>query len=169
MIATLSQDLSQPEYIHVLINPLPVYGLLVAIIGLVIALMQRSRSAQITALALILLSAAIVWPVVHYGEESYDRVLSLTNDQGAAWLKVHAHRADEFAWCFYVLAAVAAAAIFAPLKWPKSATILALITLLLSCGVLGMGGYIAYAGGRIRHREFRNGPAPVVPVGQDEH
>ncbi len=131
--------------------------------------MQRSRSAQITALALILLSAAIVWPVVHYGEAGYDRVLSLTNDQGAAWLKAHAHRADEFAWCFYVLAVVAAAAILAPFKWPKSATILALITLLLSCGVLGMGGYIAYAGGRIRHREFRNGPAPIVPVEQDEH
>ena len=25
MLASLSQDLSQPEYIHVLINPLPVY------------------------------------------------------------------------------------------------------------------------------------------------
>jgi hypothetical protein len=25
---------------------------------------------------------------------------------------------------------------------------------------LGSGGYIAYAGGKIRHREFRNEPAP---------
>ena len=42
MIATLSQDLSQPEYIHVLINPFPVYGLAIAVIGLIIALIQRT-------------------------------------------------------------------------------------------------------------------------------
>jgi len=139
MIATLSQDLSQPEYVHVLLNPLPVYGLLVAIIGLIIALLQRSRPAQVTMLALILLSAAIAWPVVHYGEASYDRVLSLTNEEGAAWLKAHAHRADQFIWYFYALAALAAVAIFAPMKWPKIATPLAGLTLICSFAVLGIG------------------------------
>lgn len=169
MIATLSQGLSQPEYVHVLLNPLPVYGLFVAIIGLVISLVQRSRSAQVAMLALILFSAAIAWPVVHYGEAGYDRVLSLTNEEGAAWLKAHEHRADQFIWYFYALAALAGAAIFGPMKWPKAARALTLLTLLLACVVLAMGGYIAYAGGRIRHREFRNEPAPVVPVEQDEH
>jgi hypothetical protein len=169
MLASLSQDLSQPEYIHVLINPLPVYGLAMGIIGLIIALLQRSRSAQIAPLALILLSGAIAWPVVHYGEEGYDRVLSMSDDQGQAWLKVHEHRADELVWSFYVLAAVAATAILAPLKWPKSATALTIITLLLSFLVLGIGGYIAHAGGKIRHREFRNEPAPPLPVEHDEH
>ena len=33
MIATLLRDLQQPEYIHVLINPLPVYGLAGGLIG----------------------------------------------------------------------------------------------------------------------------------------
>jgi disulfide bond formation protein DsbB len=169
MIATLSQDLSQHEYIHVLINPLPVYGLAIAIIGLVIALLQRSRPAQVATLALVLLSGAIAWPVVHFGEEAYDRVLSMSDDQGQAWLKVHEHRADELAWSFYALAGVAAVAILAPLKWPKAATALSIVTLLFSFAVLGIGGYIAHAGGKIRHREFRNGPAPPVPVEQDEH
>jgi hypothetical protein len=168
MIATLSQDLSQPEYIHVLINPLPVYGLAMGIIGLSIALIQRSRSAQVATLALILVSGAIAWPVVHYGEEGYDRVLSMSDDQGQAWLKVHEHRADELAWSFYVLAGVAAAAILAPLKWPKTSTAFALLALLCSFAVLGIGGYIAHAGGKIRHREFRHEPAPPVPVEHDE-
>jgi hypothetical protein len=88
----------------------------------------------------------------------------MADDQGQAWLKVHEHRADELAWSFYVLAVVAAVAIFAPMKWPKYAAALTIITLILSCAVLGMGGYIAYAGGKIRHREFRNSPAPSVPV-----
>ena len=169
MIASLGQDLSQPEYVHVLINPLPVYGLAMGVIGLIVALLQRSRQAQIATLALILLSGAIAWPVVHYGEAGYDRVLAMSDDQGQAWLKVHEHRADELARLFYVLAGVAAAAILAPLKWPKSATALIISTLLLSFAVLGTGGYIAHAGGKIRHREFRNAPAPPVPVEQDEH
>ena len=54
------------------------------------------------------------------------------------------------------------------MKWPKAATPLTVLTLLLSFVVLGIGGYIAHAGGKIRHREFRNEPAPLVPVEQDE-
>lgn len=168
MIASLLQDLSQPEYIHVLINPLPVYGLAVGVVGLIIALCLRSRPAQISTLALILLCGAIAWPVVHFGTAGYDRVLSLADDQGQAWLKAHAHRADQLVWLFYTLAAVAAAAIFAPLRWPKSAAVLTAITLVLAFITLGAGGYIAYAGGKIRHREFRNSPAPSVPAEQDE-
>ena len=121
MFATLLQDLSQPEYLHVLINPLPVYGLAVAVIGLIIALIQRSRPAQVATLSLVLLCGAIAWPVVHYGEAGYDRVLSMSEDQGQAWLKVHEHRADELVWSFYVLAGLAAVAIFAPMKWPMPA------------------------------------------------
>jgi hypothetical protein len=169
MITSFLKDLSQPEYVHVLINPLPVYGLAMGIMGLIIALIQRSRQAQIATLALILVSGAIAWPVVHFGEEGYDRVLSMSDDQGQAWLKVHEYRADELAWSFYVLGAVAAIAIFAPLKWPKTALSLTIITLLLAGVVLGFGGYIAHAGGKIRHREFRNEPAPPVPAEHDEH
>lgn len=168
MIASFIQELSQPEYIHVLINPLPVYGLTMGIIALVIALILRSRRAQLVALALILLSGAIAFPVIHYGEEGYDRVLSMTDEQGEAWLKVHEHRADQLGWTFYALAGLAAVAIFAPLKWPRSALALTIITLVISLCMLGVGGYIAYAGGKVRHREFRSGPAPPVPVEQEE-
>src|ERR1044071_10168573 len=146
MIASFSQELSQPEYIHVLINPLPVYGLAMGIIALIIALVQRSRKAQIAGLALIFLSGAIAWPVVHYGYEGYDRVLSMADDQGEAWLKAHEHRADQLAWTLYVLAGVAAVAILAPMKWPKAGTGLAVGTSALSLVVLGLGGYFAQAG-----------------------
>lgn len=168
MTASFSQELSQPEYIHVLINPLPVYGLTMGVIALVLALIFRSRPAQVVALLLILLAGAVAFPVIHYGEEGYDRVLSMADDQGEAWLKVHMHRADQLGWSFYVLAGLAAIAIFAPMKWPRSALALTIITLVGSLCMLGVGGYIAYAGGKVRHREFRSGPAPPVPVEQEE-
>ena len=160
MIDGLLRDLQQPEYLHVLLNPLPVYGLAVALFGLIAAMYLGSRGGQITALVLIFATAISAWPVAHYGEAAEDRVLAVADEAGQAWLKAHAHRVDELIFVFYGLALVSAAAIFAPKKWPKSARPLAIATLLLALVSLGAGGYIAYAGGKIRHREFRNSPPP---------
>lgn len=160
MFDSFSRHLQQPEYIHVLINPLPVYGLAVGFVGLSVALFLRSRPAQVTALVLILLTAASAWPVAHFGEEAYDRVLSMADADGQAWLQAHADRADELVYFFYALAVLSFVAIFAPRKWPKSALPLTIATLILAAASLGVGGYIAQAGGKIRHREFRNEPPP---------
>jgi hypothetical protein len=160
MIGALLRDLQQPEYIHVLLNPLPVYGLLIGLVGLVLALILKSRRAQITTLTLVLISSASAWPVYEFGEEGYDRVLSMTDEDGGAWLDEHMHRAEDLIWVFYVLAALSAFAIAAPIKWPRCSLPLALAVVLLGAVTLGSGVYIAYAGGRVRHREFRNAPAP---------
>jgi hypothetical protein len=161
--------LRQPEYVHVLLNPLPVYGLLLSLIGLIIAFVLRSRRAQIATLALVLISSISAWPVYEYGEDGYDRVLAMTDDDGHAWLDEHMHRAQKLIYIFYALALLSAIAIASPLKWPTSAAPLTIAVILLGALTLGSGAYIAYAGGRIRHREFRNEPAPPIKAEQDEH
>src|SRR5438132_3720785 len=85
--------LHQPEYLHVLLNPLPVYGLALGALALVIALALRSRRAQITALALVFISALSAWPVAEFGEQAYDIQVSQLNDTGAHWLNAHGQRA----------------------------------------------------------------------------
>ena len=160
MITTLLRDLRQPEYIHVLLNPLPVYGLLTGLIGLVIALVLKSRRAQLATLVLVLITSASAWPVYEFGQQGYDRVLSMADEAGQAWLDEHKQRGEDLIWIFYVLAALSAIAIAAPIKWPKASVPLAVAVILLSAVTLGSGVYIAYAGGRVRHREFRNEPPP---------
>ncbi|HEY4284566.1 MAG TPA: hypothetical protein VGM62_16005 [Chthoniobacterales bacterium] len=162
MIDALIRDFRQPEYLHVLLNPLPIYGLAVGLLGLFIALILRSRHGQIATLAIILFSAGMAWPVFELGERSYDRVLSMSDEDGRAWLAAHQHRADRLIYFFYALAIVSLAAIVVPMIYPRSSLGLVLVTLLLGFVVLGMGAYIARAGGKIRHREFRNGPPPKV-------
>jgi hypothetical protein len=164
MIDTLLRNLRQPEYIHVLINPLPIYGLAMGWLGLVIALFLRSRRAQIATLGIVLMSAASAWPVFEFGEQAYDRVLTMADDDGHAWLDEHQHRAEQFIYFFYALALLSAVAIALPIKWPRSSLPFTIAVLLLGALVLGMGGYIAYAGGKIRHREFRNEPPPKKPA-----
>jgi hypothetical protein len=160
MMEALLRDLRQPEYIHVLLNPIPVYGLVVALLGLVIAIFLRSRPAQIVALALVLFSSGMAWPVAEFGERASDRVQAMSDEAGGAWLEAHKHRADHFVPFFYLLALLSAGAIVLPAKFPKSSMPLSIATLLFGLVVLGLGGYIAHAGGRIRHREFRTGPPP---------
>jgi hypothetical protein len=160
MIDTFLRDLRQPEYIHVLINPLPIYGLFLSWVGLIIALFLKSRRAQIATLALVLISSTSAWPVYEFGQQAYDRVLSIADSDGQAWLDEHQDRAEDLIYIFYALAASSAIAIVAPMKWPKSSVPLAVAAILLGAVTLGSGGYIAYAGGKIRHREFRNEPPP---------
>jgi hypothetical protein len=166
MIDVFRQILIQPEYIHVLLNPLPLYGLSMGLIGLLIALLLRSRPAKIATLAIVLISAASAWPVFEFGEQAYDPVLSMADENGQAWLKEHQDRAEDLIYFFYALAVLTAAAILAPIKWPKSSVLLAIAVLVFGSVVLGMGGYIAYAGGKIRHREFRNEPPPKRPASE---
>ena len=149
----------QPEYyIHVLLNPLPIYGLAVGLIALLAGIVSRSRAANICALIVVMITAASAWPVSEFGEAGYDIMYSRSDQTGDAWLSEHKARAERFIYCFYGLAALAALGILAPLKWPKSSAALAISVLGLGCVVLGMGGYIAYPAGKIRHSEFRTGP-----------
>jgi hypothetical protein len=169
MLAAFLRDLSQPEYVHVLLNALPVYGLAVAIPALIIALWQRSRPAQIVALWVTLLAAGSALPTAHYGEEAYDRVLSMTDEPGAAWLEAHAHAADYAVWPFYICAVVCVGGIVAPKKWPRTATPLTATALMLAIISIGAGAYLGYTGGKIRHREFRTVPPPPRAQHTDEH
>ena len=162
MIDGFLRGLRQPEYVHVLLNPLPVYGLLVSWIALIAALISKSRRARIVTLILVFVTSISAWPVYEFGEQGYDRVLAMTDDDGHAWLDEHQERAEKVIYIFYALAALSVAAILVPLRWAKSSVPLAVAVVLLGATALGSGYYIGYAGGKIRHREFRNEPEPPI-------
>jgi hypothetical protein len=91
------RHISKPEYVHVLLNPLPVYGLAVGVLGLFIALLFKTRAARVTTLALVLLSAASAWPVYHM------------------------RRAEPLIYVFHVVSALSALGITAEFVVPKAA------------------------------------------------
>src|SRR5204862_7955253 len=132
------------------------YGLLIGWIGLIVAVVLKSRRAQLVTLVLVLLSSLCAWPVYEFGQQAYDRVLSMTDEDGERWLDEHRDRGEDLIWIFYALAVLRAIAIAAPIKWPDSSAPLAIAVIFLGAGTLGTAGYIAYAGGKIRHREFRH-------------
>jgi hypothetical protein len=156
----LWEHLNDPEYVHVLINPLPVYGLSVAVLALVFALFFRTQRLTIAALILVVICSISAWPTYHYGQAGFDRVTSMSDEAGGKWLEEHKARAEKLIWAFYVVAAVAALGAISVAKWPRTSQVVTIVALALAGTTLGVGGYIAYAGGHVRHREFRFEPPP---------
>ena len=168
MIELVRQHLNQPEYLHVFLHPLPIYGVALGAFALVLAMLLRSRPAQITALSLVFLCGLSAWPVAHFGEAAYDRVESMSDHDGYVWLDAHAQRATRGLPVFYGLAALAGVALLLPWSFPKSGFTLNLLTLVMAVIALGVGGWIALAGGQVRHKEFRYGKPSEPPGGYEK-
>lgn len=155
------ETLRQPEYVHVLLNPLPVYGLALGLLASVFAWAARSRPAQGLALALICVAGLSAWPAAHFGEAGYDRVYSMSGPEAQKWLNWHQHLAERAAWACYAAALLAIVSLSALRRGWRSYRAAALLT--VGCAILGLalGGFAGYAGGRIRHSEFRRGAPPA--------
>lgn len=164
----VKEHLKQPEYLHALLRVFPVEGLSLGMLALVISLILRSRPAQITALILIFVCSAAAWPVARLGEQAYDVIEPKSNAEAYAWLDAHAQRAEKALFVFYTLAGVALLALVVPWKFPKAAVPFALLTLLVAFAAMGAGVWISYAGGQIRHSEFRYGTPPEQPGGYEK-
>jgi len=155
-------ELRQPEYVHVLLNPLPIYGLAAGFLSLVLAWAARSRAAQAVALILILLTALAAWPVAHFGRAAYDRVYAMSGATAQQWLDWHARLAGQIVWVYYAVAALAAGTLLGFWRkspWQRFSLVLTLAATLVA---LGLGGFLSFVGGKIRHSEFRDGPPPVI-------
>lgn len=156
--AVLRMHLTQPEYLHVLIHPFPILGMALAAPLLLFALAVRSRGAKEAGLVLIMLASLGALATVKLGQKAYDRVYNGIELESQQWADVHMERAENAQWAFYLTGLLAALALAASRRkpaWDKPATLGALSGALL-CSALG--GWIAHAGGQVRHSEFRLGP-----------
>jgi len=160
--------LKKPEYIHVVLNHLPIFGTILAALALAISLILRSRAAQITALILAVIAGASAYPVFVTGQRAYKTIRNQSDDAGADWLDEHMDRAEKTIGAFYFLAALALAGLLLPIKWPKSAFPLAVLTLVAAILCSGLAVYIAQPGGRIRHPECRPNETPI-PASETDH
>jgi hypothetical protein len=167
---TESEMLRRPEYLHVVLNHLTIYGVMLGALALLISLVLRSRTAQITALILTLVAGVSAYPVLVTGQRAYKTVRAMADDPGAEWLDEHMDRAEKAIGAFYGLAVLALAGLIVPIKWPKAGAPLTALTLAGALACSGIVVYIAQAGGRIRHPEFRPGETLAAPTeSQPDH
>lgn len=192
----------KPEYVHVLINPLPTYGLIIGIAVLFFGLIFRNVATRNTGLFIILICSGITWAVFHYGEHAYNDLYMNLDPESKRWADIHMDRAESFIWAFYITAIVSIIALakrkrerVRPVNPPSptptsttsqpvqptpattstvrklspAATWLAVVALICAIVSFALGSWISRAGGRIRHTEFREGPAPTNAPAEHEH
>ncbi len=166
MTFSLSQP---PEYLHALLNHLPIVGPAMALLALGVALLSKHRIAIAGSLLLVGLFAASAWPVIESGESAYNGIRAIAAPDGAALLKRHMLLADRWAGLYYVTAAAALAG--AVIAWQRSKwqNWAAIAVAIFAAGSLATSAAVAKLGDQVRHAEFRSGSTMVPQDIPSEH
>lgn len=146
-------------------------GMALAAPLLLFGLAARSRGAKEAGLVLILLTSLVTLATGKVGQRTYDRVYNRIELESRQWLDVHMERAEGAQGAFYLTGLIAAFSLVMSrrnIEWERRAAGGALSGALL-CSALG--GWIAHAGGQVRHSEFRMGPPDrnARPMGSHRH
>lgn len=161
--------MTNPEYLHVLLHPVVIVGLTVALLCLLAGMVLREPKMRLLGLVLVAATSLAAWPLLSLGQSAYNRVRPLADDDGKAWLLQHMNRAETMVPVFYVTAGLAVLGIGLSRRKPRTATVVAALTLVVGFTAVGAGAWIAKAGGQVRHPEFRIGPAPSNHSDAHEH
>ncbi len=153
--------LEDPAYRHILLNHLPVTGLAIALAVLATGAALRQTAMLRVGLVLVALTAGSSALVSRSGDDAYPAVFDVLDGDGRAWLDYHTHLADTWLPVLYANAALAVIALGVggarrPLLLPA-----ALVVTLVTLVGIGTAGWIAEAGGKVKHPEFRLDDPPV--------
>jgi hypothetical protein len=158
--ASSESKLLTAKHLHVMQNRLPVTGLAVVILAL--ALMHHGRKAEIIALILVFVAATSALPVNPTAQRAYKMIREIADDAADTdWPDMHTERAENTAPAFCALALLAQKAPHHSAAGHRHAR---------ACVVCaGGGGWVALAGGQIRHPGFRGAPPPESEAAPHHH
>ncbi len=154
-------------HVHLMINHVPVIGVVGAILLFLYALIRKSEEVQIVSLGVFVLIALATVPVFFTGEAAEDVVKKLPGVT-----ETYIGRHEEFAEYSITLMEILGAASLAGLFYIRRSGILpkwllaaVLVLSLLTAAVIG---FTANLGGQIRHTEIRDGvdAGPAVMPGK---
>ena len=151
---------------HLIVNHLPIVGLLIGILVLIAGLVFNKAEVKLTALGIFIFSAITSIAAFYTGEGAEEVVENL---EGISETLIHTH--EEYAETFYtlslILGGLSLLTFILELKKIKFTNYLMILCLLIAIvdGVLAT--YVGSSGGEIRHTEIRN-DAEMIPLDKYE-
>lgn len=147
---------------HLIVNHLPIVGLLIGILVLIAGLVFNKAEVKLTALGILIFSAITSIAAFYTGEGAEDIVENL---EGISETLIHTH--EEYAETFYtlslILGGLSLLTFILELKKIRLSKYMLIICLLMAI-VGGISAtYVGSSGGEIRHSEIRN-DAKVIPL-----
>ena len=114
-LLNLWQSTRDPEYAHLLLEPLPLYGIGIGLLFLFAAALFRERKSRLLALLLICVSAGSVWPYVSLREQAQPRIIATHDPSYGPLIREQTDRRHSIAWVFYALTIISGLAFIAGL------------------------------------------------------
>jgi hypothetical protein len=103
-LTTLWQSVLDPEYAHLLMESLPLYGLAFGVTLLIVAYVVNERKCRMLALGLIFLSCASVWPYLDFRLKATPRILATRAVEYGPIIRAQTQLRQNTAWPYYLMA-----------------------------------------------------------------
>ena len=103
-LTTLWKSVLDPEYAHLLMESLPLYGLAFGVTLLIVAYVVNERKCRMLALGLIFLSCASVWPYLDFRLKATPRILATRAVEYGPIIRAQTQLRQDTAWPYYLLA-----------------------------------------------------------------
>lgn len=149
--------------IHLAVNHLPVFAVLLATATLALAAVTRRASTRNSGLGLLVFAALSTLPAYLSGEGA-EEIVEHRPGVSEALIKRHEEAADRALAVTVAAGFLAAAALLAVrLRCERAVRILSAVAWLSSLASTGLIGQVAHLGGQIRHDEIRSQIASREP------
>lgn len=125
-LTTLWQSIRDPEYLHLLLEPLPLYGLGLGLTFLILAFLFGEARGKLLALAVICVSCASVWPYIELRDKATPRILATRSPEFAPLIQEQTQRRKDWAWPYYTLALISGTALLTA-KSPRGRPLLLVV------------------------------------------
>lgn len=103
-LTTLWQSVRDPEYAHLLMESLPLYGLAFGVTLLIVAFVVNERKCRLLALGLIFLSCASIWPYLDFRLKATPRILATRAVEYGPIIRAQTQLRQDTAWPYYLMA-----------------------------------------------------------------
>jgi hypothetical protein len=102
-LTTLWQNIRDPEYLHLLLEPLPLYGLGLGLVFVIVSLVFGEIKSRMLALAVICVSCASVWPYIDLRDKATPRILATRSPEFAPLIQQQTQRRKDWSWPYYTM------------------------------------------------------------------
>ena len=142
-------------HLHLIVNHLPIVGLLLGILILVAGMLLKNNTVKKTALGVFVFAALCAIPAYLTGEGAEETVENLAG-VGEDMMETHEELANIFLWIAIALGGLALFTFWTDRAQKKSASTLYVLTLIAALGAMVFAQRVGTSGGNIRHTEIRS-------------
>lgn len=105
-LINLWQSVRDPEYAHLLLESLPLYGIAAGFLFLALSVFFGESKSRLLALVLLAVSSGSVWPYVTLREKAQPRIVATHDPSYGPLIREQTKRRTSTGWAFYSLALV---------------------------------------------------------------